>query len=103
MVVGGTVGGYITFAGAHRLLDAGLRGPEGVGRALRSAGVGVGIATVMRVVLGDPSGAPERPFPDSAHTAAPPLALMALVTGLGLWVPGGVADLLRAAAALVTG
>ena len=59
--------------------------------------------TVMRVVLGDPAGAPERPFPDSALTAAPPLVLMALVTGLGLWVPGGVADLLKAAAALVTG
>ncbi len=24
-LVGGTVGGYITFAGAHRLLDAGIR------------------------------------------------------------------------------
>ncbi|MEJ7664783.1 MAG: NRAMP family divalent metal transporter [Hymenobacter sp.] len=26
-LVGGTVGGYITFAGGHRLLDAGVRGP----------------------------------------------------------------------------
>ena len=59
--------------------------------------------TVMRVVLGDPAGAPERPFPDSALTAAPPLALMILVAALGVWVPGSIADLLRAAAALVTG
>jgi hydrogenase-4 component F len=59
--------------------------------------------TVMRVVLGDPAGAPERPFPDSVLSAAPPLTLMGLVVALGLWVPGGLADLLRAAAALVTG
>lgn len=50
-IVGGTVGGYITFAGAHRLLDAGIEGPEEVGRATRSAGLGIGVASVMRVVL----------------------------------------------------
>jgi len=50
-IVGGTVGGYITFAGAHRLLDAGIAGPAAVGQATRSAGLGIGIATVMRVVL----------------------------------------------------
>jgi Mn2+/Fe2+ NRAMP family transporter len=50
-IVGGTVGGYITFAGAHRLLDAGISGPGAVGRATRSAGLGIGVATVMRVVL----------------------------------------------------
>ena len=27
-LIGGTVGGYITFAGAHRLIDSGLSGPE---------------------------------------------------------------------------
>ena len=50
-IVGGTVGGYITFAGGHRLLDAGLSGPEAVPGATRSALLGVGVATVMRVVL----------------------------------------------------
>jgi Mn2+/Fe2+ NRAMP family transporter len=50
-IVGGTVGGYITFAGAHRLLDAGVAGPEAVGQATRSAGLGIGVASVMRVVL----------------------------------------------------
>jgi Mn2+/Fe2+ NRAMP family transporter len=50
-IVGGTVGGYITFAGAHRLLDAGVAGREAVGRATRSAGLGIGVASVMRVVL----------------------------------------------------
>ena len=50
-IVGGTVGGYITFAGAHRLLDAGIAGPEAVGAATRSGLLGVGVATVMRVLL----------------------------------------------------
>jgi Mn2+/Fe2+ NRAMP family transporter len=50
-IVGGTVGGYITFAGGHRLLDAGIAGPENVGQATRSAGLGVGVATAMRVLL----------------------------------------------------
>jgi Mn2+/Fe2+ NRAMP family transporter len=50
-IVGGTVGGYITFAGAHRLLDAGVAGPAAVGYATRSAGLGIGVATLMRIVL----------------------------------------------------
>jgi Mn2+/Fe2+ NRAMP family transporter len=50
-IVGGTVGGYITFAGAHRLLDAGIQGSDSVAEATRSAGLGIGVATVMRVVL----------------------------------------------------
>ncbi len=50
-IVGGTVGGYITFAGGHRLLDAGIAGPENVGHATRSAGLGIGVATAMRVLL----------------------------------------------------
>ncbi len=50
-IVGGTVGGYITFAGGHRLLDAGVAGPENVGQATRSAGLGIGVATLMRILL----------------------------------------------------
>jgi Mn2+/Fe2+ NRAMP family transporter len=50
-IVGGTVGGYITFAGAHRLLDAGLSGASAIGPATRSATVGIGVASLMRVVL----------------------------------------------------
>ena len=50
-IVGGTVGGYITFAGGHRLLDAGHSGRDAVPGATRSALLGVGVATVMRVVL----------------------------------------------------
>lgn len=50
-IVGGTVGGYITFAGAHRLLDAGLSGPAAVGAVTRSATSAIVIASVMRILL----------------------------------------------------
>ncbi len=50
-IVGGTVGGYITFAGAHRLVDAGVHGLENVGQVTRSAVTAITTATVMRIVL----------------------------------------------------
>jgi Mn2+/Fe2+ NRAMP family transporter len=50
-IVGGTVGGYIPFVGAHRLLDAGVRGPRAVGAATRAALLGIAVATAMRVAL----------------------------------------------------
>ena len=50
-LVGGTVGGYIPFAGAHRLLDAGLRGADGARAAARGALWGIGIASAMRILL----------------------------------------------------
>jgi Mn2+/Fe2+ NRAMP family transporter len=50
-IVGGTVGGYITFAGAHRLLDAGVRGRDAIGRVVRSASLGISIASLMRILL----------------------------------------------------
>lgn len=50
-IVGGTVGGYITFAGAHRLLDSGARGESGVALATRSAMLGIGVASAMRALL----------------------------------------------------
>ena len=50
-IVGGTVGGYITFSGAHRLLDAGIKGPENQAEVTRSALSGIVISTVMRFVL----------------------------------------------------
>jgi Mn2+/Fe2+ NRAMP family transporter len=50
-LVGGTVGGYITFAGAHRLLDAGVTGRAALGNVTSSALTAIGIASLMRVVL----------------------------------------------------
>lgn len=50
-IVGGTVGGYITFAGGHRLLDAGIHGRESLGLVTRSAALGIGVASLMRIML----------------------------------------------------
>ena len=50
-IVGGTVGGYITFAGAHRLIDAGVHGRKAIGRVTRSASLGIGVASMMRILL----------------------------------------------------
>lgn len=50
-IVGGTVGGYITFAGAHRLVDAGIVGRENLPSVVRSATMAIGVASIMRVVL----------------------------------------------------
>lgn len=50
-IVGGTVGGYLTFSGAHRLLDAGVKGKEGQALVTKSALSGILISTVMRFTL----------------------------------------------------
>ena len=50
-LVGGTVGGYITYAGAHRLVDAGQTGPENVGLITRSSISGILVTGTMRIVL----------------------------------------------------
>ena len=50
-LVGGTVGGYISFAGAHRLLDAGINGKEALPQVTRSSVSGIVITSVMRFVL----------------------------------------------------
>ena len=50
-IVGGTVGGYITFSGAHRLLDAGIKGKENISKVDKSAISGILISTLMRFIL----------------------------------------------------
>lgn len=50
-LVGGTVGGYITFAGGHRLLDAGIQGQGALRDVDRSAVTGIILTGVMRVLL----------------------------------------------------
>jgi Mn2+/Fe2+ NRAMP family transporter len=50
-LVGGTVGGYISFAGAHRLLDAGLTGTENTKEVGKSAISAILIASTMRILL----------------------------------------------------
>ena len=50
-VVGGTVGGYISFAGIHRLLDAGISGNESLPKISKSSVTGIIITSVMRAIL----------------------------------------------------
>lgn len=50
-LVGGTVGGYITFAGGHRLLDAGVKGRAAIPEVTKSSVSGILITSVMRIAL----------------------------------------------------
>ena len=50
-IVGGTVGGYLTFSGAHRLLDAGISGQENLHKVDQSTTRGILISTLMRFIL----------------------------------------------------
>lgn len=50
-LVGGTVGGYITFAGGHRLLDAGIKGVEYLPEVTKSSVLGIVVTGIMRIAL----------------------------------------------------
>ncbi|NYD41113.1 NRAMP family divalent metal transporter [Nocardioides panaciterrulae] len=50
-LIGGTVGGYITYAGAHRLVDSGISGREHVREITRTSTTGVVVTGVMRALL----------------------------------------------------
>lgn len=50
-LVGGTVGGYISFAGAHRLLDAGITGRSNLRAVSASSVQAILLASVMRILL----------------------------------------------------
>lgn len=50
-LVGGTVGGYITFSGGHRLIDAGVTGVEALPQITRSSVTGVCVTGIMRIAL----------------------------------------------------
>lgn len=50
-LVGGSVGGYITFAGGHRLLDAGIKGVESLPEVTKSSVIGIGVAGILRIAL----------------------------------------------------
>ncbi|MGP9606105.1 hypothetical protein CQ010_11600 [Arthrobacter sp. MYb211] len=50
-LIGGTVGGYITYAGAHRMIDSGTSGVEHVKAVSRISVVSIIVTGVMRVLL----------------------------------------------------
>ncbi|MEJ7138465.1 NRAMP family divalent metal transporter [Amphibiibacter pelophylacis] len=95
-IVGGTVGGYITYAGAHRLLDKGVHGVENLGAVTRGALSGIAVTGLMRYVLFlavlgvvasgislDVSGQAANPAAQAFQHAAGELGLR--VFGLVLW------------------
>ena len=50
-LVGGTVGGYISFAGAHRLIDAGVSGRDSLSEVNKSAATGIILTAIIRFLL----------------------------------------------------
>lgn len=50
-LIGGTVGGYIVYAGAHRLVDNGIRGQQNVPAITRASITGILITGLMRVLI----------------------------------------------------
>ena len=50
-LIGGTVGGYITYSGAHRLVDSGITGPQHVRTITRGSVIGIVVTGVMRALL----------------------------------------------------
>ncbi|VXB22055.1 NRAMP family divalent metal transporter [Nocardioides sp. AX2bis] len=91
-IIGGTVGGYITYAGAHRMLASGRTGPEHAGAVARSSVVSILVTGVMRVllflaILGVVAGGAELSADDPAGSAFQAAAGEAglRVFGLVLW------------------
>jgi Mn2+/Fe2+ NRAMP family transporter len=50
-IIGGTVGGYISFAGIHRLLDAGISGSDNLRKIDKSASFGIILTGICRIFL----------------------------------------------------
>lgn len=50
-LVGGTVGGYITYAGAHRMIDSGVKGVDDVQQITASSVASILVTGLMRVLL----------------------------------------------------
>ncbi len=50
-LLGGSCGGYITFSGAHRLLDAGYGGQEDIPHFRKSVLTGIAVSGTVRILL----------------------------------------------------
>lgn len=95
-IVGGTVGGYITYAGAHKLLDRGTTGVENLEAVTKAALSGILVTGLMRYILFlailgvvasgviiDTSGQGANPAAQAFQAAAGQIGLR--VFGLILW------------------
>ncbi|WP_122423970.1 NRAMP family divalent metal transporter [Pseudomonas viridiflava] len=98
-IVGGTVGGYITYAGAHRLLDRGTVGVENIQAVSRAAFTGILVTGIARYILFlailgvvasgvviDVSGKGANPAGQAFQAAAGDVGMM--MFGLVLWAAG---------------
>jgi Mn2+/Fe2+ NRAMP family transporter len=98
-IVGGTVGGYITYAGAHRLLDRGVVGVQNIEVVSKAALTGILVTGIARYVLFlavlgvvasgvviDVSGQGANPAAQAFKAAAGDIGMMAF--GLVLWAAG---------------
>ncbi|MCD5994241.1 divalent metal cation transporter [Pseudomonas sp. CDFA 602] len=98
-IVGGTVGGYITYAGAHRLLDRGTVGVENIEAVSKAALTGILVTGIARYVLFlailgvvasgvviDVSGKGANPAAQAFGAAAGDIGMM--MFGLVLWAAG---------------
>lgn len=98
-IVGGTVGGYITYAGAHRLLDRGVVGVKNIEVVSKAALTGILVTGIARYVLFlavlgvvasgvviDVSGQGANPAAQAFKAAAGDIGMMAF--GLVLWAAG---------------
>ncbi|WP_136247444.1 NRAMP family divalent metal transporter [Halomonas borealis] len=98
-IVGGTVGGYITYAGAHRVLDRGLGGVENIETVSGAALRGILVTGLMRYILFlailgvvasgvviDVSGHNANPAAQAFQASAGELGLR--IFGLILWAAG---------------
>jgi Mn2+/Fe2+ NRAMP family transporter len=50
-IVGGTVGGYISFSGGHRLIEGGMKGEKELKYVNEGAITGIGVASLIRILL----------------------------------------------------
>ncbi|TCC59776.1 divalent metal cation transporter [Kribbella pittospori] len=107
-LIGGTIGGYIMYAGAHRLLDSGVSGPPYVQDISRAAVGGILLTGLMRValflaVLGVVAGGatldPANPTASAFQQAAGEFGLRAF--GVVLWA-ASIACVIGAAYTTVT-
>lgn len=85
-LLGGSCGGYITFSGAHRLLDAGYAGKKDLPKMRQSVLMGVSVSGIMRIlmflaVLGVVSATPDI-VASEAWISSPPAA--AFKAGAGM-------------------
>lgn len=94
-LVGGSVGGYITYAGAHRLLDSGATGIHCVREISANSVIGIVVTAVMRmllflailgVVAGGVSLAGDNMAADAFKAAAGDIGMR--VFGVVLWAAG---------------